>query len=78
LWDESEVGVTKKKLLDDMLQNPTRFYRIPGDVLRDRRFGDVERLEILRAWQEARGGAEIAAMIAELEQRLTPHDHAAE
>jgi hypothetical protein len=72
--------MTKKKLLDDMLQNPTRFYRVPGDVLRDRRFGDGERLEILRAWRDGQEehGDEIGAMIVELEQRLTAHDHAAE
>ncbi len=72
--------MTKKKLLDDMVQNPTRFYRMPGDVLRDRRFSDIERLEILRAWPGGRtqDGEEVGAMIAELEHRLTPHDHAAE
>jgi hypothetical protein len=72
--------VSKKKLLDDMVGNPTRFYRTPGDVLRDRRFGDGERLEILRAWRDRRdaGGDEIGALILELEQRLMPLDHAAE
>lgn len=72
--------MAKKKLLDDMLQNPTRFYRLPADVLRDRRFGDGERLEILRAWRDGQeeGGDEIDALIVELEHRLTPHDHAAE
>jgi hypothetical protein len=72
--------VAKKKLLDDMVQNPNRFYRTPGDVLRDRRFGDGERLEILRAWRDGQGegGKEIDALIVELEHRLTPHDHAAE
>ncbi|MDB5734696.1 MAG: hypothetical protein JWP16_1043 [Alphaproteobacteria bacterium] len=69
----------KKKLLDDMLQNPTRFYRLPADVLRDRRFADGERLEILRAWRDQdNGGDEIDALIVELEHRLTAHDHAAE
>lgn len=72
--------MTKKKLLDDMLANPAKFYRTPGDVLRDRRFGDGERLEILRAWRDAgqTGGDEIGAMIVELEQRLSVQDHAAE
>jgi hypothetical protein len=75
--------VTKKKLLTDILQNPARIYRLPGDVLRDRRFADAERMEILRAWREqgadARVEEDITAMIAELESRNYPaNDHAAE
>ena len=42
--------MAKKKLLEDIKANPGRFYRLPGDVVRDRRFDDGERLEILRAW----------------------------
>ena len=71
--------MTKKKLLEDIRQNPARIYRTPSDVLRDRRFGDEDRLEILRAWREAGGDAagmaEMDAMIAELQSRLY---HAAE
>lgn len=75
--------MTKKKLFDDIKLNPTRIYRSPGDVLRDRRFGDAERLEILRAWRDRKTEAgdldEIGAMIVELEGRLyTANDHAAE
>lgn len=62
--------MTKKKLLEDIRQNPARIYRMPSDVLRDRRFGDEDRLEILRAWREAGGDAEIDVMIAELRSRL--------
>jgi hypothetical protein len=73
--------VTKKKLLSDILQNPARIYRLPGDVLRDRRFTDADRLEILRAWREqgaeARVEEDIAALIAELEDRAANH-HAAQ
>jgi len=73
--------VTKKKLFEDIKQNPVRIYRTPGDVLRDRRFGDVERLEILHAWLEANvdpaDAAEIGVVIAELEGRIC-NDHAAE
>jgi hypothetical protein len=51
-------------------------------VLRDRRFGDAERLEILRAWRDANTDldqGEMDAMIAELESRLCIADgHAAE
>jgi hypothetical protein len=42
--------MAKKKLLEDIKQKPARFYRLPGDVMRDRRFADAERLEILHAW----------------------------
>jgi hypothetical protein len=78
-----EACVTKKKLFEDIKQNPARIYRTPGDVLRDRRFGDVERLEILHAWLEAKANpgdaADISAMIVELEGRLyNANDHAAE
>ena len=73
--------MTKKKLLEDIKRHPARIYRAPSDVLRDRRFGDAERLEILRAWRDAKdpGEAEIDAMIAELESRLClASGHAAE
>jgi hypothetical protein len=73
--------VTKKKLLSDILQNPARIYRLPGDVLRDRRLTDADRLEILRAWREqgaeVRVAEDIAALIAELEDRAANH-HAAQ
>jgi hypothetical protein len=75
--------MTKKKLFDDIKQNPARIYRAPGDVLRDRRFGDAERLEILCAWRDAEQDAvrhdEIEAIVAELETRLSnTNNHAAE
>jgi len=72
--------MTKKRLLDDIRQNPARIYRTPGDVLCDRRFDDSERLQILQAWREKADGAagEITAMIAELENRLHISGRAAE
>ena len=74
--------MTKKKLLEDIKRHPARIYRTPNDVLRDRRFGDAERLEILRAWRETKEGSadlrEIDTMIAELESRPCASDHAAE
>ena len=70
--------MSKKRLFDDIRQNPARIYRAPSDVLRDRRFDDSERLEILRAWAVAAPGGEITAMIAELENRLHISGHAAE
>jgi hypothetical protein len=74
--------MAKKKLFEDIIRNPTRFYRVPGDVLRDRRFDDDERAGILRAWQglDRERDAEIALALAELEGRGAPKgvDHAAE
>ena len=73
--------MAKKKLLEDIKQHPARIYRTPNDVLRDRRFSDGERLEILRSWRDAQdvpaGGNEIEAVIAEVEHRLCSN-HAAE
>ena len=73
--------MAKKKLLEDIKHHPSRIYRTPNDVLRDRRFSDDERLEILRSWQEAEEERVeehgIEAAIAELEQRLCSN-HAAE
>ena len=43
--------MTKKKLIEDIVQTPQRFHRAPLDVVRDRRFSDQERLEILGAWE---------------------------
>lgn len=43
----------KRKLIDDIKKGPSRFYRAPSDVIRDRRFRDEERLEILSAWESA-------------------------
>jgi hypothetical protein len=43
--------MTKKKLLDDIVQDPSRYHRAPLDVIRDRRFSNEERLAILNAWE---------------------------
>ena len=76
--------MAKQKLFDDIKQNPTRIYRSPGDVLRDRRFGDAERcgnparLAGIRL-SDTNDQGEIGAMIVELEGRLyTASNHAAE
>lgn len=71
----------KKKLLEDIKAHPDRFYRIPADVTRDRRFNDDERLEILRAWTHGADAArmdQIEEAIADVQRRLTPNNHAAE
>lgn len=72
--------MAKKKLFEDIKRHPERIYRTPNDVLRDRRFGDAERLEILRAWRDSEGTADpagIAAVIEEVKTRLCS-GHAAE
>ena len=44
--------MVRKRLIEDVVGNPSRFYRMPVDVLRDRRFDDQERARILDAWAE--------------------------
>ena len=72
--------MAKKKLLEDIKTKPARFYRLPGDVMRDRRFGDAERLEILHAWLGDAGplAPQIEIAIGELQTRMSASDHAAE
>ena len=73
--------MAKRKLLDDIKAHPGRFYRLPADVVRDRRFDDEERLEILRAWAGQAGAArleQISEAIADIGRRKAPRDHAAE
>ena len=57
--------MAKKKLLEDIKSHPPRFYRAPNDVMRDRRFDDSERLEILRAW---RGEAEEEVLAGQIDE----------
>ena len=70
-------AMAKQKLLDDIKTNPPRFYRQPGDVIRDRRFSDAERLDILRAWAGDAGAVkpQIEGAIEELESRMPAHAH---
>jgi hypothetical protein len=73
--------MVKKNLLNDIKARPDRFYRLPSDVARDRRFSDPERLEILKAWAGGTGSgrvAEIGHAIADVERRLAPGAQAAQ
>ena len=73
--------MAKKKLFEDIKAQPGRFYRMPGDVTRDRRFDDGERLEILLAWARGADAArmsQIEEAIADVRRRLAPDNHAAE
>lgn len=50
--------MTKKQLLEEIKAEPSRYFRTPNDVIRDRRFTDPERLDILLTWERnARSGA---------------------
>lgn len=72
--------MAKQKLLEDMKLRPPRFYRVPGDVARDRRFDDSERLQILYAWRneaDTSVAGQINDVIGEVEARLLTA-HAAE
>ena len=53
--------MAKTKLLEDIKADPTRFYHAPSDVVRDRRFSDQERLEILQAWERDARALAVAA-----------------
>jgi hypothetical protein len=73
--------MAKRKLLEDIKARPGRFYRAPGDVMRDRRFENAERLEILRAWaaeNDPELGQQINDALGDLERRMAPSGHAAE
>ena len=73
--------MAKKKLFEDIKLRPSRFYRSPMDVGRDRRFNDDERLEILRAWAamgaDEMATAQIEKLINDMESRRIS-GHAAE
>ena len=43
--------MTKETLLEQILRDPRRFYRMPLDVIRDRRLDDTERTAILDGWE---------------------------
>ncbi len=46
----------KTKFIQDAKLDPSRYYRNPSDVVRDRRLTNIDRLEILAAWErEAKG-----------------------
>jgi len=41
----------KAKFIQDAKLYPSRYYRNPSDVVRDRRLTNADRLEILAAWE---------------------------
>jgi hypothetical protein len=65
------------RFIAEAKRDPMRIYARPIDVLRDRRLGHLERLEILRTWEsEARARADVAdiggvmAALEEAKRRL--------
>ena len=58
----------KRKLIDDIKKGPSRFYRAPSDVIRDRRFRNDERLEILSAWEGEASEEETSTLLHEVMQ----------
>jgi hypothetical protein len=78
----SVVPMKNSKLVAEAKLNPTRIYHRPHDVLRDRRLNDIDRLEILDAWERDETASpefveEIRQALAEVEARL-PAPRAAE
>jgi hypothetical protein len=45
------IAMKNTKLVEEAKLHPTRIYSRPQDVLRDRRLNDIDRLEILTAWE---------------------------
>ena len=41
----------KAKFVQDAKLDPSRYYRNPSDVVRDRRLNNQDRLDILAAWE---------------------------
>ena len=41
----------REKFLQDAKLDPSRFYRNPCDIIRDRRLTNQDRFEILQAWE---------------------------
>lgn len=61
------------QLVESMRANPARYYRKPGDVKRDRRLNDNQRMDILDAWHQKallNRESELAAQIFETKNAL--------
>jgi len=61
----------KAKFLQDAKLDPSRYYRSPSDIIRDRRLTNNDRFEILGAWErEARERGERAGFVPEEAQEV--------
>ena len=43
----------REKFLQDAKLDPPRYYRNPGDIARDRRLTDEDRIAIVEAWERS-------------------------
>ena len=58
-WTPLRVNPIKhEKFILEAKVSPSRYYRNPGDVIRDRRLTNRDRLEILDAWEQELRGAQ--------------------
>src|SRR5262249_41034176 len=48
---KADHTMKKAKFVQDAKNDPSRYYRNPSDVIRDRRLTNEDRLEILAAWE---------------------------
>src|SRR5882672_12305766 len=48
---KADPKMKKAKFVQDAKLDPSRYYRNPADVIRDRRLTNEDRLEILTAWE---------------------------
>jgi hypothetical protein len=58
----------KAKFLQDAKLDPSRYYRNPSDIIRDRRLTNNDRFEILDAWERDARGRRDHADLSEPEQ----------
>jgi hypothetical protein len=62
----------REKFLQDAKTDPSRFYRNPADIMRDRRLTPADRLEIVAAWERAtqEGGELMRQELQRLREQL--------
>jgi hypothetical protein len=62
----------REKFLQDAKADPSRFYRNPADILRDRRLTPADRLAIVTAWEHVtrEGGELIRQELRRLREQL--------
>jgi hypothetical protein len=66
---EADHTMKKAKFVQDAKNDPSRYYRNPSDVIRDRRLTNEDRLEILAAWErEARRRLDSATSAGDSDQ----------
>jgi len=67
--------MAKTAFVNDVLEDPTKFYRSPIDVLRDRRLTPDQRVTILEAWVAKDGESpSIGEALKEARDRMANED----